>query len=108
MYRSVAITAATSCAWYITFSVGRTICVSDMRVGIQCRLYLASVSPVITASTPGIFNALLASIDLIFACARSEEHTSELQSRLHLVCRLLLEKKKKTQRNDVPTHQLIP
>src|SRR2546429_5596265 len=29
-------------------------------------------------------------------CSRSEEHTSELQSRLHLVCRLLLEKKKKT------------
>src|SRR2546422_8277582 len=28
-------------------------------------------------------------------CLRSEEHTSELQSRLHLVCRLLLEKKKK-------------
>src|SRR5687768_17945848 len=28
--------------------------------------------------------------------ARSEEHTSELQSRLHLVCRLLLEKKKYT------------
>src|SRR2546429_5316941 len=27
---------------------------------------------------------------------RSEEHTSELQSRLHLVCRLLLEKKSKT------------
>src|SRR2546422_8310169 len=31
---------------------------------------------------------------------RSEEHTSELQSRLHLVCRLLLEKKKPTP--DVP------
>src|SRR6266702_7338089 len=30
--------------------------------------------------------------------ARSEEHTSELQSRGHLVCRLLLEKKKKTLR----------
>ena len=30
---------------------------------------------------------------------RSEEHTSELQSRLHLVCRLLLEKKKKKQKN---------
>src|SRR6266550_9617992 len=29
------------------------------------------------------------------ATGRSEEHTSELQSRLHLVCRLLLEKKKK-------------
>src|SRR2546429_6715801 len=28
---------------------------------------------------------------------RSEEHTSELQSRLHLVCRLLLEKKKRIQ-----------
>src|SRR2546422_2083415 len=31
-----------------------------------------------------------------FRIERSEEHTSELQSRLHLVCRLLLEKKKKT------------
>src|SRR2546429_4810957 len=29
------------------------------------------------------------------ALTRSEEHTSELQSRLHLVCRLLLEKKKR-------------
>src|SRR2546422_2037397 len=36
-------------------------------------------------------------VQAISAClaARSEEHTSELQSRLHLVCRLLLEKKKK-------------
>src|SRR2546429_5707511 len=31
---------------------------------------------------------------------RSEEHTSELQSRLHLVCRLLLEKKKKQHQCD--------
>src|SRR3712207_6942059 len=31
---------------------------------------------------------------------RSEEHTSELQSRQYLVCRLLLEKKKKTQLDD--------
>src|SRR2546422_8119452 len=33
--------------------------------------------------------------DDVLVVARSEEHTSELQSRLHLVCRLLLEKKKK-------------
>src|SRR3989442_8828047 len=32
------------------------------------------------------------------AAFRSEEHTSELQSRPHLVCRLLLEKKKKNER----------
>src|SRR2546422_2927595 len=39
-------------------------------------------------------------------CARSEEHTSELQSRLHLVCRLLLEKKKKKVQPqlDAPLH----
>src|SRR5690348_17993954 len=40
---------------------------------------------------------------------RSEEHTSELQSPVHLVCRLLLEKKKKTKRLDkhhTPTQQL--
>src|SRR2546422_8434159 len=34
---------------------------------------------------------------------RSEEHTSELQSRLHLVCRLLLEKKKKKSMNNMHT-----
>src|SRR3989449_11041447 len=34
---------------------------------------------------------------------RSEEHTSELQSRLHLVCRLLLEKKKKKKKITRPT-----
>src|SRR5690554_7738943 len=41
------------------------------------------------------------------ACAvRSEEHTSELQSRPHLVCRLLLEKKKRreTARRRLPAH----
>src|SRR2546422_2175431 len=38
-------------------------------------------------------------VPLETAHERSEEHTSELQSRLHLVCRLLLEKKKKTKRN---------
>src|SRR5947209_17038911 len=35
-------------------------------------------------------------LELLSAGGRSEEHTSELQSRQYLVCRLLLEKKKKT------------
>src|SRR5256885_5540369 len=38
---------------------------------------------------------------------RSEEHTSELQSPCNLVCRLLLEKKKKITKNIVP-HTTIP
>src|SRR2546422_1732496 len=67
------------------------------------------------ASSAGAFNAPATSADFLVTCchdrcgrragargtvargprpARSEEHTSELQSRLHLVCRLLLEKKK--------------
>src|SRR3989449_6191724 len=41
----------------------------------------------------------------IWMFLRSEEHTSELQSRLHLVCRLLLEKKKRHKYDYlVPTH----
>src|SRR2546422_8547721 len=39
------------------------------------------------------------------AGSRSEEHTSELQSRLHLVCRLLLEKKKKKRTINKTTRQ---
>src|SRR5690348_14068478 len=38
------------------------------------------------------------------ALIRSEEHTSELQSPVHLVCRLLLEKKKKTKRTTQQTN----
>src|SRR2546426_6704055 len=51
------------------------------------------------------FRALVTKAQILFACAarsafvtttRSEEHTSELQSPCNLVCRLLLEKKKKS------------
>src|SRR2546422_3594211 len=44
----------------------------------------------------GFFGREIRGEDAVGAGGRSEEHTSELQSRLHLVCRLLLEKKKKT------------
>src|SRR5262245_63341524 len=37
-------------------------------------------------------------VEVVLVHARSEEHTSELQSLRHLVCRLLLEKKKKTKK----------
>src|SRR2546422_4446385 len=43
----------------------------------------------------GVLDALDAEREERRQPERSEEHTSELQSRLHLVCRLLLEKKKK-------------
>src|SRR3989449_2434470 len=39
--------------------------------------------------------------------ARSEEHTSELQSRLHLVCRLLLEKKKESEASTLSIAQAL-
>src|SRR5690348_18219932 len=39
---------------------------------------------------------------------RSEEHTSELQSPVHLVCRLLLEKKKKSQHSAIPRNKNTP
>src|SRR5690349_22711043 len=46
------------------------------------------------ATSPNM-NALSVQLFLIVTSVRSEEHTSELQSRRDLVCRLLLEKKKK-------------
>src|SRR2546429_3150081 len=42
-----------------------------------------------------LFRIVLTIWGFILGAMRSEEHTSELQSRLHLVCRLLLEKKNK-------------
>src|SRR5690625_6708066 len=47
-------------------------------------------------SLVGLAGNLSTNIQMQLLFTRSEEHTSELQSRGHLVCRLLLEKKKKT------------
>src|SRR2546429_3190471 len=58
-----------------------------------------SIAAGITVSTFGFLNLVILVTPRVFqamaADGRSEEHTSELQSRLHLVCRLLLEKKTK-------------
>src|SRR5690348_17462505 len=47
-------------------------------------------SSVVSLTIPAVFSAICR------VATRSEEHTSELQSPVHLVCRLLLEKKKRT------------
>src|SRR2546422_1325376 len=56
---------------------------------------------------PGAWGHLLIRVNSrnsrIVCFTRSEEHTSELQSRLHLVCRLLLEKKKTVTRTSTTT-----
>src|SRR2546422_2090286 len=49
----------------------------------------------VAVGTATIYRTLDLLVRAGLAKERSEEHTSELQSRLHLVCRLLLEKKKK-------------
>src|SRR2546429_4239657 len=59
--------------------------------------HLAGGAPNPAARPPSVANAvdkLRLGRDAARPGSRSEEHTSELQSRLHLVCRLLLEKKK--------------
>src|SRR5690625_5559423 len=64
-------------------------------------LFRSDFSPVDLKPEPAFRSASLAGSDLssvsesVLRPERSEEHTSELQSRGHLVCRLLLEKKKK-------------
>src|SRR5690554_7105301 len=61
----------------------------------------------ITVGLPGVGhrNTIITRIpDAIFIRVRSEEHTSELQSRPHLVCRLLLEKKKKKSKPTTDIH----
>src|SRR5438105_5805097 len=45
-------------------------------------------------------------LGLVWLSSRSEEHTSELQSRVDLVCRLLLEKKKNKEVHNNKRHQL--
>src|SRR5258708_31062046 len=56
------------------------------------------------AQRPGVVHRLKLCFNLLRV--RSEEHTSELQSPDHLVCRLLLEKKKKYIRDSVTLHNV--
>src|SRR5438477_1177189 len=59
---------------------------------ISCAVALARFASTFAISR---LVARLLETDLLIAKVRSEEHTSELQSHVNLVCRLLLEKKKK-------------
>src|SRR5690242_21393760 len=52
-------------------------------------------SSTLASSTTALLSRLRASFVFVGNMERSEEHTSELQSHVNLVCRLLLEKKKK-------------
>src|SRR5690606_39696980 len=60
-------------------------------------LALPAVGALVLAAVFGV-PALGRQVDALITQARSEEHTSELQSRENLVCRLLLEKKNKQER----------
>src|SRR2546422_6419146 len=53
---------------------------------------------------PGSGVMRICPVSVCHQVSRSEEHTSELQSRLHLVCRLLLEKKKKKEEEVANNH----
>src|SRR3989449_10337118 len=66
------------------------ICIAALEIGVAPFVRVPSTRPehVSRALDGGALGVI---------APRSEEHTSELQSRLHLVCRLLLEKKKKAQ-----------
>src|SRR5690606_40369470 len=57
-------------------------------------------------STNGLSHESLINMFRIGTSARSEEHTSELQSRENLVCRLLLEKKKNNMIREAPSYTI--
>src|SRR5687768_18128234 len=63
---------------------------------LRCRGFFRLGGVPFDGPNPGRFGGITISEYQDGDC-RSEEHTSELQSRLHLVCRLLLEKKKKAE-----------
>src|SRR2546422_4820637 len=76
---------------YTTLFRSQTVMRSSMDMA---RIVEPAYSIACPTPPPALISAMIARITSL-AVTRSEEHTSELQSRLHLVCRLLLEKKKK-------------
>src|SRR5437870_7017809 len=111
----LALTLATGCSDALekTSSAGQVIGVINVS---DLSLVSATDFSVTTRSWPGTTagpSAIAGGgrtfvVTLEQANARSEEHTSELQSRGHLVCRLLLEKKKKKQKHHISQHHPQP
>src|SRR3712207_8316265 len=72
------------------------VCSSDLAAGWAATLtHTGGQPPEWGGMPPGLSSMVVCHFDPLWrSSARSEEHTSELQSRQYLVCRLLLEKKK--------------
>src|SRR5690348_18157359 len=68
---------------------------------------MAKVATAINTGLGGVQTAINFVIDGINTMIRSEEHTSELQSPVHLVCCLLLEKKKNTATPRIQDHNTL-
>src|SRR3989449_3999044 len=60
----------------------------------RLKVFAVTLSAALTSVGGTLWAQYVGFVDPFYVFSRSEEHTSELQSRLHLVCRLLLEKKK--------------
>src|SRR2546429_2278236 len=80
---------------YTTLFRSRESCSRARRDIFETRKWVSREGPASSGSQPGQSNQGSSALLPDRRSRRSEEHTSELQSRLHLVCRLLLEKKKK-------------
>src|SRR5258708_13821922 len=78
----------------------RSIRLQATFVGADAKTLEQSVATPIEQQVNGVDN-----MDYMYSMLRSEEHTSELQSPDHLVCRLLLEKKKKKYKVLLDTRQ---
>src|SRR2546422_6248108 len=88
-------------AWaYVRFgglpeAAGLLYGVKPVVIAIVLQALLGLARAAVKSPTLGVAGAAAVAATAAGVHERSEEHTSELQSRLHLVCRLLLEKKKK-------------
>src|SRR5476651_411360 len=88
--------AAYFAAFPIKLQIARAFFLNDTATTEIYTLSLHDALPILGRQCPGALQTASCSMKPMASsrCCRSEEHTSELQSRQYLVCRLLLEKKK--------------
>src|SRR4029434_5991515 len=105
---TMSVKAGNQCWDHLFVCVCVCVCVSEILLSLVCRCECVCVCVCVCVCLKYSSGQCVCVSVCVCVCVRSEEHTSELQSHLNLVCRLLLENKTRKNQEEQNPHTNTP